>query len=131
MQMLKIFIRTNGVANHCPRENVQSARVHVDYRRGSDAYFGLDKWAFRVPRGDSRHAAIGIEKTDLPEWRITGTVGVEGIDAVVFGGDEDDIMFTFAGNFQRRHEQWLRVNGAINFEGAEFAELFRIHVLRS
>src|SRR5580692_11471825 len=48
----------------------------------------------------------------------------------MFGGDEDDVVRAFAGNFNRRKKQRFSVDCAVDFEYAEFAELLGVDVLR-
>ena len=60
-----------------------------------------------------------------------GTIGVEGVDAVVLGGDVDDVVRALAGNFNGRDEERLGIDGAVDTKSAERAELFGVDVLRS
>ena len=67
----------------------------------------------------------------MPQRRVAGTIGVEGVDAVVLGGDEENIVRAFAWNFDVRHEKRLSVDGSIDFERADLAEALGIDFLGS
>ena len=54
--------------------------------------------------------------------------GIEGVHAVVFRGDEDDVVRAFAGHRHTRHEQRLRIHVPIDRERKDFAELAGIHI---
>src|SRR5579863_1380820 len=56
---------------------------------------------------------------------------VKGINAVVLGGDIENIVHAFAGNVDIGKKERLRVHRAVNFKGPELAELLRVDVLRS
>ena len=92
---------------------------------------GLNKRALHMSSDRGIVPARFVEKADLPERRVAGTIGVEGVDAVVLGGDVETSCVPLPGNFDAGHEEWLRVDRAVDFECAEFAELFGIDVLRS
>jgi hypothetical protein len=47
----------------------------------------------------------------------------------VFGGYENNIVLTFAGNLDSRDKQWLRVNRSVHFERTQLTELPSIDVL--
>ena len=66
----------------------------------------------------------------MPEG-FGGTVGVEGIDAVVFRCDIEDIAEALAGDGDLGNIEGLRVDVAIDLEGEDFAKLGGIHVGRS
>ena len=66
----------------------------------------------------------------MPERRIAGAIRIEGVDAIVFCGDVKDVVRAFAGDGDGRDVEWLRVDCAVYFERAEFAELLRIDILR-
>src|SRR5271170_798429 len=117
--------------DHRAGENIQRAGFCVDHWSRGDTDFGLDEWALDIVRGNESDAAFSIEETDLPQRRVGGAGGIEGINAVVLGGDEEDVVEALAGNFDSWNEQRLGVNCAVDSEGAEFGEQFRVNVLRS
>jgi len=57
-------------------------------------------------------------------------IGVEGVDAVVLGGDVEHVVRTLSGDFDVGYVERLGVNRAVHFEGAELAEVLGIDVLR-
>src|SRR5882724_7560624 len=57
-------------------------------------------------------------------------IGVEGVDAVVFGGDVEHVARALSGDFDVGYEERLGVNRAVYFERAELAEVLGIDVLR-
>jgi len=65
----------------------------------------------------------------LPEWRA-GDGGVEGVDGVVFGGDEEDVVTAFAGDFYAGEEERLGVDVSVDFEGEELAEALGVDIAR-
>ncbi len=62
-----------------------------------------------------------IEQRDLPQRRAA-KIGVEGINAVVFGGDEDDVV-RGAADCKSGQIKRLGFDSAIDGEGEEFAEV--------
>src|ERR1041385_5475153 len=82
-----------------------------------------------VSRGRNRGARL-VEKTDLPQRSVAGAIGVECEDAVVFGGDIENVVRAVARNFYVGHEKRLSVDRATHFECAEPTELLSIYVLR-
>jgi len=112
-------------------EDVKRSGLEVDDWSGRDANLWRDEEAAGIAFGERRNALAGIGEIDVPERSGRSAVGVEGIDAVVFGGDEKDVVFAFAGNLEIGELQRLGVNVAVDFEGKEFAELCGIDVGRS
>src|SRR6266851_1173715 len=128
--MLKIFVAAKGMANHRPRQHVESASLQVDDRRRSDADLRLNERATYVMGRQGSYLPLVIEEIRLPEWRIVGLPRVEGIHAIVLGGHEEHIMLPFPWNLDPGREQGLRINNPINFERTEFPKLLGVHVLR-
>lgn len=118
----------------CLADDVHSVGGEVDGGSTSDADFGDDVCGGKVAVGNSSspggRAVSGIEKSDLPE-RSAGSVRVEGIDAVVFGGDEDDVVSALAGDGETLNVKRLSVDAAVNGIGEEFAEICGGDVRRS
>ena len=131
MQMLEIFVRVDGVPNLGASEHVERAGLDVDHGCGSNPYFRPDEWALNVIFGRNRYTPRLIQKTDQPEGRIARAICIEGVNAVVLGGDIKDIMRAFARHFDSWHEERLCVNRAVYLEGSEFAELPCVDILRS
>src|ERR1700736_1198953 len=102
--MLEIFVVAHNVADLGASENVERSRLEVNHGRRSDSNFGANKRALGVVFGDGYQAARFVEEAHLPQRRIAGTSCVERVNAVVLGGDEENIMLAFAGNFDRRNK---------------------------
>jgi len=66
--------------------------------------------------------AAGFQEADVPE-RIDRRVGVEGIDAVVLGGDVEDVVGAFAGDGDMRDVERLGVDVAVHLQREPLAEL--------
>src|SRR5437762_11126724 len=67
----------------------------------------------------------------MPQRRGGSSVGVESVDTIVFGGDEENVVFAFAWDFDIRKIERLGVDVAVHFQGKELAELGGIDVCRS
>ena len=78
---------------------------------------GTMKKQLGVPLGDRSDAVAGIGKVHLPERSCRRTVGVEGVHAVVFRGDEENVVFAFAGDVDIREVEGLGVDVAVHFQG--------------
>ncbi len=100
------------------RQNVEGARRDIDCRRGRDADFRRDEAAAGVC---GRHRATG--KSHTPERGGGLRRGIERVHAVVFRGDENDVMRALAGHRHLRHKQRLRIHVPIDRERKDFAEL--------
>src|SRR5579859_466415 len=129
--MLEEFVIANRVPDHGSGQDIQRAALKVNDGRRGDANIGPNKRTLHGVFRWNGNAASFVEKAYFPQRRIAGVVGVEGVDAIVLGGDEQNVMRAFAGNLDRREEERLRVNRAIHLEGADFAKLFGIDVLGS
>src|SRR5262249_20864649 len=78
-----------------------------------------------------RHGAIGIQ-SDVPQGsRGIWIVGIVGVDAIVHGRHEDDIVYPFTGNQQMWYYQRLRVDQAIQCAGEQLAEPTHVDVAGS
>ena len=79
-------------------DNVERLRTEIDNGGAGDADLGLDVCAEsihdRVPNGSfSAGAAVGcVDEVGAPEGCARGFVGVEGVEAVVLGGDKNDVV---------------------------------------
>src|SRR5690349_766341 len=80
-------------------DDIHCVGGEVDGGSTGDADFGDDVGGGKVAVGNGgsagRRTVCGIEKSDLPE-RSAGGVCVEGVDAVVFCGDEDNVVSALA-----------------------------------
>ncbi len=92
--------------------------LDIDDGGRGDTDFGPNERTLHHVFGERDRAARLVEEADLPEWRIAGTSGVEGEDAVVLGGDEENVVRAFAGNFNGGNEQRLGIDRAVDFERA-------------
>src|SRR5205823_769211 len=81
-----------------------------------------------VGRSESGDAAR--EETRFPKLNAGRRIGVKGVDAIVFGGDENDVARR-AGEIQVGHPQRLRVDVAIDGAGEKLPETCRVHRGRS
>lgn len=57
-------------------------------------------------------------------------IGVEGVDAVVLGGNVEHVVRALSRNFDVGYVERLGINRAVYFERAELAEVLGIDVLR-
>ena len=120
-----------GGAFFCFADDVHRVGREVDGRSTGDADFGDDVGCREVTvwnsGGAGGRAVRGVEKSDLPERSASG-VCVEGVDAVMFGGYERDVVGAFAGDGDALHVKGLRVDAAVNRIGEELAEIRRGNV---
>jgi hypothetical protein len=92
----------------------------IDHGRAGDAEWRIITAQTDIAAGHGRHAGGRIDETNLPKGRGIAAgvaVGVEGKNAVVFGGGEDNVVRAFVGNSHRGHIKRLGINLAI--DGAE------------
>src|SRR5260370_32896421 len=69
----------------------------IDYRGGRNVNVRQNEWAKNGPIANGGDIFLRVDKTDLPE-RLGGSgIGVEGVNAVFLGGDEDDVVRAPAG----------------------------------
>src|SRR6267154_3824682 len=72
-----------------------------------------------------------VQQRDLPQRSRIGpsvAIRIEGIDAVVLGGDEPHVMRTFSGDRNPCQIQWLRIKITVHWIGKESSELRLIYV---
>jgi hypothetical protein len=55
---------------------------------------------------------------------------VKGVDTVMLGRDEEDIVAAFARNFDTAEEERLCIDLSIDVEGEEFPKVLDIHIAR-
>src|SRR5216684_3534322 len=110
------------------RENVKSSGLEVDDRSGSDSNLRGDEETAGIAFRERGNTFAGIGETHVPERSGGSSVGVEGVYAVVFGGDKENVVFAFAGDFDVGKIKRLGVNVTVNFESEEFAELAGIDI---
>ncbi|HWY03298.1 MAG TPA: hypothetical protein VNX60_06495 [Candidatus Acidoferrum sp.] len=67
--------------------------------------------------------------TNLSQWRTAGTNRVECVHAIVLGGNKQNVVLSFAGDVDCRHEKRLRVDRTVDFERAQLAEMIGVEVL--
>ena len=117
-------------------DEVHRLRQRVDDRRAADADV-----AGEVPVGAAGLADVGpeygndagcrVRVVDVPErCRRRGIVGVEGIDAVVVGGDVDDIPDAETRNVEAVYIEWLTIDLVVDGALEELAELADVDVRR-
>jgi len=106
----------------CFADDVHRVGREVDDRSAGDADFRDDVGRGEITIGNSGgaggRAVRGVQKSDLPEGSASG-VRVEGVDAVMFGGYEGDVVGAFAGDDETLHVKGLRVDAAVNRIGEE------------
>src|SRR5579864_4634585 len=127
--MLKVLVVADRVADCSAGQYVKRSGLDVNHWRRSDADFRPNKWALHHVFRQRDRAARFIEKAHMPERIISRTVGVKGINAVVFGGDKENVVLAFARDFYIRKKQWLCIKGAVHLECAKFAELAGVDIL--
>ena len=131
MQVLKILIVANCVTDLGASEHVERSARKVDDRCRGDADFRSNKRALRVVFRNRHGTTRFVEQAHLPQRRIIGTCRIEGVDAVVLGGDKKNVVLALARNIDCRKEERLREDRTVDFEGAQLAELFLVDVLGS
>src|SRR5690348_5625548 len=125
MQLLdEGILREHAFAFLRARENVDCSRIGIDDRSRRDSNLRSDKRALHVAGGE-RLYSVG-EKAGLPQW-LRRSIGIERIDAVVLGSNEQDIVLAFAWNLDSAKVERLRVNIAIDLQGEQLAEMARAH----
>jgi hypothetical protein len=72
-------------------QDVDSFSRGVDDGRRSDSDFGRDEGTEDVLLRRDGDAVLRIDEAGLPQGRVAGAIGVEGVDGVVLGGREDDV----------------------------------------
>ena len=131
MEMLKVFVVAGRVTDGGAGEHIERSGLDVDDGSGRDADFRPNKRTLHHVFRERNDAARLVEEADFPERRIARAVGVEGINAIVFGGDEEHVVFALAGNLDAGKKQRLRVDRAINLERAQLAELLGVDAFGS
>src|SRR5690348_5136154 len=128
--MLEELVIANRVPDHGSGKDIERAGFKVNDGCRGDANIGPNKRTLHDVFRWQGNAARLVEKAHFPQRRIGGAVRVEGVNAIVLGGDEQNVMHAFAGNLDRREEERLRVYRAIHLERADLAKLFNVDVLR-
>ena len=77
------------------REDVDRAGALIDYGSGSDANFRESRRAGDIPGIQSTDAVL--QEAGTPERRGRAAVSIEGVNAVVFGRDEQHVVHALAG----------------------------------
>ncbi|HEY6183448.1 MAG TPA: hypothetical protein VIW67_14460, partial [Terriglobales bacterium] len=103
MQMLKVFVVAHRVADGGAGQHVECSSLDVNDRSGGDADFRVKKRTLHHVSRRRNRAARFVEKTDLPQQSVAGAIGVECEDAVVFGGDIENVVRAVARNFYVGH----------------------------
>ena len=73
----------------------------------------------------------GIQERDLPEGlgvRAAVAIGIEGVDAIVLGDDEEDVVRALAGDAEIGHVKRLSVDVAIHGVAEQLSELGGVDV---
>src|SRR5579864_780109 len=131
MQVLAEFVIADRVPDHSAGEDIECAALQVNDGCRGDANIGPNKRTLYDVFRWHGNAARLVEKAYFPQRRIAGAERVEGVDAIVLRGDEQNVMRAFTGNLDRRKEERLRVYRAIHLKGADLAKLFGIDILGS
>jgi hypothetical protein len=120
----RVQVLINGATDLGLGDDVQGVGRGVDDRRSRDTHFGGYVAAAEIGTAVDR-AAARRNQTHLPV--NCARIGVDGVDAVVLGGDVQHIVRTAAqghvGDVQR-----LGINGTVHGDGEEFAERGAVHV---
>src|SRR5690349_10428716 len=98
----------------------------VDHRRCGDSDHRIDERAVNLASRNCSNALCRIRKMRFPK-RARLLAGIECIDTVIFGGDENYIVLPRS-NRNSRQIQRLCVYVAIDLEGKELPETARIYV---
>ena len=103
-------------------DDVKGEGGGVDDGCSGDADVGVDVTDVDVLVGDP--GLVGSEKGDSPEVALRGVVavGVEGVDAVLLGGDEEDVVDGVVGEGEGGEVERLRVDVADDGKAEELAE---------
>src|SRR5580704_3789464 len=110
-------------------QNIQRAGPGVDHRRGGDSDFRRNEETLRV--GFGNRARVVLQEADLPQRRGGIAVGVESVDAVVLGSDEEYVVAALAWDVDAGNKQRLGIDVAIDLEREQLSELLWVHVLGS
>jgi hypothetical protein len=108
-------------------DNVDRLGVEIDHGSANDPRFRGDvpvATSDQIPAssGGDRNLA-SHQQTGLPQHDTRTAIGVEGIDAVVRCGDDDDVVLLAVGlHSDISGPKWLRVNGAVDGAGKQFSE---------
>src|SRR5262249_30287912 len=105
--------------------DVHGVGAGVYDRRPGDADLGDDVAGNDIGLGDRGDPVGRVDEGALPE--LAAAVAVEGVDAVVLGGREDDGVRA-AADGQVGHVQGLRVGVAVDGVVEEVAEISRVDV---
>src|SRR5262249_20344220 len=106
----------------------------VDDRGAGDADLGHDVVAADVAVGHGGDAVGGVDEAALPVHAAAlagaagGPVGVEGVDAVVLRGGEDDVARAAAGDGQVGLVERLGVDVAVHGVAVQLAEVAGVDV---
>ena len=109
--------------------DVERAGGRVDNGRAGDADLGGQVTLPGLSRRDGGDALRRVDEAIVPE-RGAGFVGVEGVDTVVLGGDEDDVVNSLARDRHASHVEGLGVDRAVDRVGELHAEVRRVDVRR-
>src|SRR5262249_31552301 len=117
-----------------PGDDVERLRGPVDDGRAGDAENRVDVGDLDVLEGDGRDAVRRVDEAVLPEDAVVPrargrVVGVEGVDAVVLRGHEQDVV-DLSAYAQVADHQRLGIDLAVDRVAEEPAEARRVDVLR-
>jgi hypothetical protein len=101
----------SGIIGFALLDDVDRAGERVDHGRAGDADFGNEVGAICIFDGRNGSAALG-EQLRMPVT-VTG-VGIKRVDAIVLGGDVDDIARAEARDVDTRCHERLRVHVPIH-----------------
>ena len=110
--------------------HIYRIRSRVDYWRTCDANLRNKIGTINISRRDGGHIRRVNETGTPEEIRRPGEaslIGIEGIDAVMFGGYKDNIVRA-ASHGEIGHIQRLGVDLPIDVVGNAFSELAHIHI---
>jgi hypothetical protein len=96
-------------------DDVEGIGGRVDDRCAGDADFWCDVGCADVAVRDGCDTLGGVDERVFPEVALRGVIpfGVEGVNAVMLGGDEEDVVRPLAGDRDARLEQRLGVDVAV------------------
>src|SRR5258706_12459581 len=92
-------------------QHKQGSSPEVNGRRRRDADRGSNEGAFHRIRGNSSYP-LGTREANLPQRGCGIAFGVESVNTIVFRGDVEENVRSFAWYLHSRHVQVLVVNVA-------------------
>ncbi len=113
------------------RGQVHGVGGEIDRRCAGDSDFRNEVITAHVRACNYVNPGAGVDETHLPQGGSIGSglvIGVEGIDAVVFGRHVDDIVGTLARDVHVGHVERLGIHVSVHRLGEELAKLSLVDV---